>query len=74
MRYKKWLEFIQGSLREESIDNLKMGNARPPMPFQENKIKEFLQHTVWFLPNISSCNAMRNLLNKKIIYFFMIIK
>lgn len=67
---QKWLEFIQGSLKEESIDNLKMGNAKPPMPFQENEIKEFLQHTVWFLPNISSCIAMKNLLNKKNNLFF----
>ncbi len=67
---QKWLEFIRGSLKETSIDSLKMGKAKPPMPFQENDLKEFLQHTVWFLPNISSCFAMSNLLKKRQNIFF----
>jgi hypothetical protein len=67
---QKWLEFIRGSLKETSIDTLKMGSAKPPMPYQENELKEFLQHTVWFLPNISSCFAMKNLLTKRQNTFF----
>ena len=39
---QKWLEFIRGSLKETSIDTLKMGSAKPPMPYQENDLKEFL--------------------------------
>lgn len=62
---QKWIEFIRGSLKENSIDNLKMSGVKPPMPYQDNALKEFLQHTVWFLPNISSCFAMQNLLKKK---------
>jgi len=67
---QQWLEFIRGSLKDISVDNLKMKEAKPPMPFHENDLKEFLQHTVWFLPNISSCFAMKNLLEKKHNSFF----
>ena len=67
---QQWLEFIRGSLKETSIDNLKMRETKSPMPFQENELKEFLQHTVWFLPNVSSCFAMKNLLIKKHNFFF----
>jgi hypothetical protein len=62
---QKWLEFIRGSLKDISVDNLRLKDAKPPMPFHENDLKEFLQHTVWFLPNVSSCFAMKNLLRKK---------
>ncbi len=67
---QKWIEFICGSLKENSIDSLKMGHSKPPMPFQENDLKEILQHTVWFLPSINSCHAMKNLLLKRQNYFF----
>ena len=67
---QKWLEFIRGSLKETSVDTLKMRSAKPLMPYQENELKEFLQHTVWFLPNISSCFAMKNLLTKRQNTFF----
>lgn len=67
---QQWIEFIRGSLKQVSIDNLKEKNSRTPMPFFDNNLKEFLQHTIWFLPNISSCQAMKNLLKKKMNAFF----
>ena len=67
---QQWLEFIRGSLKDISVDNLKLKDTKPPMPFHENELKEFLQHTIWFLPNISSCFAMKNLLKKKHNSFF----
>lgn len=62
---QKWLELIRGSLRETTIDNLKMGAKKPPMPFGDARLKDILIHTFWFLPTVSSCYAMKNLLERR---------
>ena len=67
---QQWLEFIRGNLKQVSIDNLKLREAKTPMPFFDINLKEFLQHTIWFLPSISACYAMKNLLEKKANIFF----
>ncbi|SUA43856.1 Uncharacterised protein [Neisseria zoodegmatis] len=67
---QKWLDFIQNRLPEMTVDTLKMGKYKPPMPFSDVHLLESLPHTFWFLPNVSSCYAMRNLLAKKHNQFF----
>ncbi len=62
---QKWLDLIRGSYAETTIDNLKMGAEKPPMPFSDARLLNSLSHTFWFLPTIASCNAMNNLLQKK---------
>ncbi len=62
---QKWLDLIRGSYRETTIDNLKMGAKKPPMPFADVRLLEILTHTFWFLPTVSSCYAMRNLMKKR---------
>lgn len=62
---QKWLDFIRGALSETTNDNLKLGAKRPPMPFSDYRILNVLNHTFWFLPNVASCYAMRNLLREK---------
>jgi len=59
---QKWLDLIQGKLQESTIDDLKLGAEKPPFPFSHAPLKALLTHTVWFLPNIASCDAMRNLI------------
>ena len=59
---QKWLDLIRGQLLSTTVDNLKMGADRPPMPFSDANLLGSLLHTLWFLPNVSSCYAMRNLL------------
>jgi hypothetical protein len=59
---QKWLDIIQGKLAETTIDNLKLGAKKPPFPFSDSRLKEILSHTIWFLPNVSSCDAMYNIL------------
>ena len=61
---QKWLDIIQGKLQETTIDNLKMGAKKPPFPFSDARLKGILSHTVWFLPNIAACDAMRNLIRQ----------
>ncbi len=62
---QKWLELIRGSFLETTLDNLKLGAKKPPMPFSDVRLLNLLSHTFWFLPTVASCFAMRNLMNKK---------
>ncbi|OQX93221.1 MAG: restriction endonuclease [Tenericutes bacterium 4572_104] len=62
---QKWLDLIRGSFRETTIDNLKMGAKKPPMPFSDSRLLNILTHTFWFLPSVASCYAMRNLMKKR---------
>lgn len=59
---QKWLDLIRGQLLSTTVDNLKMGADCPPMPFSDVNLLGSLLHTLWFLPNVASCYAMRNLL------------
>lgn len=67
---QKWLDFIQNKLPEMTVDTLKMGKKKPPMPFADVNLMESLLHTFWFLPNVASCFAMKKLLMKKHNQFF----
>lgn len=62
---QKWLDLIRGALRSTTIDNLKLGAEKPPMPFGDSRLLGSLLHTLWFLPTVASCYAMRNLLVQK---------
>lgn len=62
---QKWLDLIRGSFSETTVDNLKMGAKKPPMPFSHAKLLNVLNHTFWFLPSVASCYAMANLLGKR---------
>lgn len=62
---QKWLNLIRGSFLETTIDNLKLGARKPPMPFSDVRLLNLLSHTFWFLPKVSSCHAMNLLLKKK---------
>jgi len=62
---QKWLDLIRGSFLATSIDNLKLGAQKPPMPFSDVRLLNVLSHTFWFLPSVAACHAMRNLLQKR---------
>lgn len=62
---QKWLDLIRGSFSETTIDNLKMGAQKPPLPFSHAPLLNVLTHTFWFLPSVASCFAMKNLLEKR---------
>jgi hypothetical protein len=62
---QKWLDLIRGAFLETTLDNLKLGAKKPPMPFSDTRLLNILSHTFWFLPTVSSCFAMKNLMNKK---------
>ena len=62
---QKWLEWIRGSFDPLLFEDLRQGNSKPPMPFSDIRLKKRLNHTVWFLPSVSSCYAMANLLKER---------
>ncbi len=62
---QKWLDLIRGSFLPTSIDNLKLGAEKPPLPYSDVRLLGVLSHTLWFLPSVASCYAMRNLLKQK---------
>ncbi|HEU5070230.1 MAG TPA: DEAD/DEAH box helicase family protein [Verrucomicrobiae bacterium] len=62
---QKWLDLIRGAFMATTVDNLKLGAQKPPMPFSDARLLNILSHTLWFLPSVASCHAMRNLLTKR---------
>ena len=62
---QKWLSLIRGAFQATTVDNLKLGAKKPPMPFSDTRLLNVLSHTFWFLPSVASCHAMCNLLMKR---------
>ena len=63
---QKWLDLIHGSYTENVVSDLKLAGEKPPMPFTDARLLDYLHHTYWFLPSVASCRAMKSLLRKKI--------
>ena len=62
---QKWLDLIRGAFLETTVDNLKLGAKKPPMPFSDVRLLNVLSHTFWFLPSVAACHAMNNLMSQK---------
>ena len=62
---QKWLNLIRGSFAETSVDDLKMGAKKPPLPYSHAPLVSVLNHTFWFLDSVASCHAMKNLLMER---------
>ncbi|GAB4546878.1 MAG: GIY-YIG nuclease family protein [Anaerolineales bacterium] len=62
---QKWLDLIRGAFSETTLDNLKLGAKKPPLPFSHAPLLRVLSHTFWFLPSVAACHAMSNLLAQK---------
>lgn len=66
---QKWLDLMRGSYNV--VDDLKLGQGQKPvMPFSDVRMLSILTHTLWFLPDVASCYAMKNLLDEKQNVFF----
>ena len=59
---QKWTDIIRGSYAPTQLDNLKLGSRRPPFPYSDVRLLEYLRHSFWFLPTVASCHAMASLL------------
>jgi hypothetical protein len=65
-----WLNLIRGGYKGTTIDDLKLGKDKPPLPFSDTRLMGVLNHTFWFLPSVASCYAMRNLLRARNSVFY----
>jgi hypothetical protein len=59
---QKWLDIIRGVYTPEQADNLRLRGQRPLVPYEDMRLREYLQHSFWFLPKVASCQAIANLL------------
>lgn len=61
---QKWLDIIRGAHLPTQVDSMRM-STRPPFPYSDVRLLPYLQHSFWFMPNVSACEAMANLLAEK---------
>ncbi|HIU70233.1 MAG TPA: DEAD/DEAH box helicase family protein [Candidatus Enterosoma merdigallinarum] len=61
---QKWLDLIRGAYLPTNVDDLRFG-SKPYLPYAYHNLLTVLNHTLWFLPNVASCYAMRNLLRER---------
>ena len=62
---RRWLSLIRGEYAPFSAETFrKEGEKRPPMPYSDSRLSEALRHSVWYLRDVASCRAMRDLLVK----------
>lgn len=58
---QKWLDLLRGQDITglwANVSNLR----RPPLPYENANLLRALQHTVWYLPSVDACEAMKDLL------------
>jgi hypothetical protein len=61
---QKWVDIIRGGYAPKAAEYLKTG-TRPPFPYSDVRLLPYLQHSLWFLPNVAACHAMANMLAEK---------
>lgn len=66
---QSWISILRGQYADIIEEGLKE-REKARMPFADSRLMGILQHTFWFLPNVASCYAMRNLLQEKQNSFF----
>jgi len=59
---QKWLDLLRGQDITGLWANVSSLN-RPPLPYEDMNLLQALQHTVWYLPSVDACIAMRDLLH-----------
>ena len=59
---QKWLDLLRGQDITGLWANVSSLN-RPPLPYEDMNLLQALQHTVWYLPSVDACLAMRDLLH-----------
>lgn len=66
---QKWLDLLRGQDLGELWGTVS-STHRPPLPYEDSNLLEALQHSVWYLPDVASCQAMHDLLTAQHNTFF----
>jgi len=66
---QKWVNLLQGQDIQGLWSSVSTTN-RPPLPFEDVNLLTSLQHTVWYMPSVSACEVMKELLTSSHNKFF----
>lgn len=58
----EFLEMLRGKLAGQMKQQVEAQGKKPPFPFEAGDFKAGTRHTVWFLPDVAACFAMRDAL------------
>ncbi len=61
-RVSEFLEMLRGKLSEQMKVEIVAGQ-KPPFPYESPVFKDAIKHSVWYLPDVASCFAMRDMLD-----------
>ena len=62
-KVQAFLEILHGANIEQNAEDGFVAK-RPPIPYEDARLLSVLSHTFWLLPNVSSCKAMKRLLER----------
>lgn len=57
----EFLAMLRGKLSGQ-MKTLVVAGQKPPFPYESVKFKDALKHSIWYLPDVAACFAMRDLL------------
>lgn len=66
---QKWLDLLRGQDITGLWSNVS-NTHRPPLPYEDPNLLRALQHTIWYMPNVDACFAMKDLLEASHNTFF----
>jgi len=61
-RVSEFLEMLRGKLSEQIKVQIVAGQT-PPFPYESPSFTQQVRHSVWYMPSVASCFAMRDMLN-----------
>jgi T5orf172 domain len=62
-RVSEFLEMLRGKLSDQIKVQIVAGQ-KPPFPYEAPVFTEPIKHSVWFMPDVASCFAMRDMLDR----------
>ncbi len=60
---QKWLDIIRGKASIFSKSDSPL-NQKPALPYDDSRLLDLCNHSMWFFHSIASCDAMENMLNR----------
>lgn len=66
---QQWLSLVRGQYLQGAYGP-EGGTNKAPLPYADKELLAYLNHSFWFLPSVSSCYAMAELLRKPFNNFF----
>ncbi|MEJ7783299.1 MAG: GIY-YIG nuclease family protein [Solirubrobacteraceae bacterium] len=61
-RVSEFLEMLRGKLSEQMRAQVLAAGRKPPFPYESADFHEAVRHAVWYMPDVASCFAMRDML------------